>query len=158
MILLASNKKSYHDTHIARGNHSLGERYQISENIKTTRFLSPIVLIHDILSVIGLSTLIYMAMNIKGKTATFEEIGKLWIFSNYFYLLVAVKAILFPLFTVFGHPTLRLEMKKKTFYRSNEIVPSIGPKNINGDCMIIDHEAARKAYFADLAASWNNIS
>jgi hypothetical protein len=62
IVLLYWNKRRYTSTFMNRSTHSLSERYQLSENIKTTRLLYPVVTANAICSLLAIGLLIFIVV------------------------------------------------------------------------------------------------
>jgi hypothetical protein len=145
------NKKQYAVT-FGKQSHSLSERYQLAENIKTTRFIMPITAINSVCALFGviLSLIAY----------SLEDPPQIVYFmmNLVFCLLLPCYGILYPLVSAYAHPALRKQIKRKYLFcwKSALVSPAdCELRNPNGKSLIIDSEKEGELHFAGLQSAWN---
>uniref|UniRef100_A0A914X8W8 G-protein coupled receptors family 1 profile domain-containing protein n=1 Tax=Plectus sambesii TaxID=2011161 RepID=A0A914X8W8_9BILA len=152
IVLLYLNKRRYITTFLNRSMHTLSERYQLSENIKTTRFLYPVVTVNAICSLLGISLCIFMVV-----CSEETELGKIavQVAGDIFSLLLAGYAAIFPWMSAFGHPELHRELKRTLRCCAKGSIEPGQPKNANGVALILNQNNERSAHFEALNNAWN---
>uniref|UniRef100_A0A1I7YEK2 G_PROTEIN_RECEP_F1_2 domain-containing protein n=1 Tax=Steinernema glaseri TaxID=37863 RepID=A0A1I7YEK2_9BILA len=170
LVLLKVNRNRYKD--IAGGNFStryLSERYQIVENIRTTKLLYPLVITYLAASLIAIglmanatiglsSTLESMDKSVLAQLTTKDHpMVKASIWGQSFDILVACYALLFPWLATFGHHSLWREFLKLTSRKDPRVNPSV-PKRMNGDRLILNASEERELYFSNLQSQWQRES
>jgi hypothetical protein len=156
MALLLFNKKQYTVTS-RRSSHSLSQRYQLSENIKTTRFIFRIVTINFCFATYGIILTIAAYQDWDGYTNRYS-IAKIEMILDYmttiaYDILLPMYAILYPVMCTFSHPALRCWMKKKSCLGNAVVAPYEPPRNVDGKSMI--HANEKDLHFAALSKAWN---
>uniref|UniRef100_A0A914XF69 G-protein coupled receptors family 1 profile domain-containing protein n=1 Tax=Plectus sambesii TaxID=2011161 RepID=A0A914XF69_9BILA len=153
IVLLYLNKRQYIATFLNRSLHTLSERYQLSENIKTTRLLYPVVTANAVCSFLSIGLMIFITVS-----DAKSEIAKMAvkISNNCFSLFLAVYAAIFPWLGAFGHPELQRAMKKMLLCCKRGKVSAEQPRNANGVELIMNQSGERSAHFAALQSAWNS--
>uniref|UniRef100_A0A914UZR4 G-protein coupled receptors family 1 profile domain-containing protein n=1 Tax=Plectus sambesii TaxID=2011161 RepID=A0A914UZR4_9BILA len=152
IVLLHTNKKRYETTFLNRSLHSLSERYQLSENIKTTRLLFPVVTANAICSFLCIFIGIFIiACDAESAIAKILVQVALYIVS----LLLPGYAAIFPWLSAFGHPELQKEMQKTLRCCLTERIVPEQPKNANGVELILNREHEQSAHFEAMNNAWN---
>lgn len=160
-LLLHVNKRRYsHTNHGFETDYALSQRYQLAENIQTTRLLYPLVMAYLIGSVIGVILLYFggqVLRNLKEKnepiTLTSYLESSNW--GQSFDILIAVLAILCPHLAIYGHHSLLREFKRILMFKKNSTIPP-QPRTINGNKLIMTMSEERQLHFKNLENMWNN--
>jgi hypothetical protein len=142
-----------------RSQHNLSERFQISENIKTTQSLLPLVGFYCLSSIICFSITVYTLLHIEGKQATAIEMQKLWIPNQIFSSSIAVYASVYPFLCANGHKYLNEKLKQMFFCcQGKKVVPTTADVcGVNGEQLIPAQVDEQQVHFIALEAAWEAI-
>jgi hypothetical protein len=129
----------------------------LSENIKTTSLLGPLILMNLTCNLICI-LLAFIFLFLYGQST--ESSGKsAQAIYHVFSLLAASSTAFFPGFCIFGHPELRKRaiMIVICFRRGATVVPEFEcePKNAVGNALITHKNNERELHFAALQEIWN---
>lgn len=155
--MLSINKRRYTETFLDSQIHSLSERYQLSENIKTTLLLCPLIVLNLTGNLICI-LLAFLYIFLYGQSTESSEKSARAIY-HVFSLLTAICSAFFPVFSIFGHPEMgkRAKMILICFRRGASVVPVCDSdlKNAVGTSLIIHRKNERELHFAALNEMWN---
>ncbi|KAK0409183.1 hypothetical protein QR680_004390 [Steinernema hermaphroditum] len=129
--------------------HKLTRRFQISENIRTSRQILYILIINLVVNFYFFFVLYYVAVR---KTANQTVIY----LAQFFDLFAAIASVLYPSILILSHPRLRLQLRQhfqKLYGASNAAGPSI--HSINNQPMVFQTSTQGSVYFQELQKSWN---
>uniref|UniRef100_A0AC34QIB0 G-protein coupled receptors family 1 profile domain-containing protein n=1 Tax=Panagrolaimus sp. JU765 TaxID=591449 RepID=A0AC34QIB0_9BILA len=160
-LLLHINKRRYsHSNPQFELDYALSKRYQISENIQTTRLLYPLIMAYLIGSVIGVILLYFggqVLRNLKENNLpiTLNVYLESSNWGQSFDILFALLAILCPHLAIHGHHSLLREFKRILMFKKDPII-SRQPRTINGNKLIMTMSEERQLHFQNLENMWNN--
>ncbi|CAI2337301.1 unnamed protein product [Caenorhabditis sp. 36 PRJEB53466] len=160
---IVKNIKKYTKREIWFTNVNLSERYQISENIRSTHFLFPLLTLMLIFSTLSVSVLVYGSYWVGVMTkepSRFEEVVK-WFgrgaeAAQLFDLITAVYTISFPICAFKCHPNLYRRLRRAIGWNSYAIRP-LGLNEMSGFEMATAPIRTQTEYhFQELGRLWNS--
>jgi hypothetical protein len=160
LLLLAINKRRYrHSSSGFEKHYALSARYQIAENVRTTRLLYPLVLAYLAGSVISIVILYQAGNTLKAETKTLGSPFQIYLsatnWGQSFDILFALLAIIFPHLAIYGHHSLLREFRKVLTLDHGRRRPR-RPKRLNGDPLIMTMTEERNLHFERLEAMWQH--
>uniref|UniRef100_A0A914Y3Y6 G protein-coupled receptor n=1 Tax=Panagrolaimus superbus TaxID=310955 RepID=A0A914Y3Y6_9BILA len=158
LLLLAINKRRYRYSSSGFEKHyALSARYQIAENVRTTRLLYPLVLAYLMGSVISIIILYQAGNTLKAETlgSPFQIYLAATNWGQSFDILFALLAIIFPHLAIYGHHSLLREFRKVLTLDHGRRRPR-RPKRLNGDPLIMTCTEERNLHFERLEAMWQH--
>ncbi|KAE9555748.1 hypothetical protein FO519_000962 [Halicephalobus sp. NKZ332] len=161
-LLLHINKRRYsHRSNGFENHYALSTRYQIAENIRTTRLLYPLVTAYLIGSAISVC-LLYSAGQIRRNYIAEEKLITLTVlvesgtWGQSFDLLFALLAVIFPHLAIYGHHSLLREFKRILFFdKEIRSTNTRQPRTLDGDKLIMSMSEERQLHFKNLEDMWN---
>jgi len=163
-ILLYINKRKYsHRSNGFENHYALSARYQIAENIRTTRLLYPLVTAYLIGSVISICLLVSAGRLRKryieeGVIFSLDTASQIRLWGHGFDVLFDILTIIFPHLAIYGHQSLLREFKKLIFLDKESRANPRQPRTIDGDKLIRSMSEERQLHFKNLEDMWNMSS
>ncbi|KHN73949.1 putative G-protein coupled receptor F27E5.8 [Toxocara canis] len=129
--------------------HSLSERYQLTENIKLTRLLAPVLISNVVVSLINVTTVAYYLLLLPyDPHRDVRIVGYIVDWS------IAIFTAVTPWMILLRHPPYLRKLRSALHYKAAEVACAGPPRitNINGENISIQQEAG--VHFKILSRSW----